>query len=84
MAGEERDALALAGRYCLGCHVLDGDGRGRAPNLSRAGRERSADWLAEWITDPTAIEYDTDMPAFGGKLTPQQIRTLAAYLATRK
>ena len=84
LAEADRAALALAGRYCLGCHVLDGDGRGRAPNLSRAGRERSADWLAEWITDPVAIEYDTDMPAFGGKLTPQQIRTIAAYLATRK
>jgi len=52
-------ALALLGTQCLGCHVLDGDGRGNAPNLSRAGKARHAAWLAAWIADPTAFEYDT-------------------------
>jgi mono/diheme cytochrome c family protein len=81
------DVMALLGRHCLGCHVIDGQGRGgrsKAPNLARAGREHDAAWLAGWIADPAAYEYDTDMPAFGNKLSREQIDALARYLATRK
>jgi mono/diheme cytochrome c family protein len=80
----DRRALALLGTQCLGCHVLDGDGRGNAPNLSRAGKARHAAWLAAWIADPTAFEYDTDMPAFGDKLGKDQIEAIARYLARRR
>ena len=80
----DRRALAVIGTQCLGCHVLDGDGRGDAPNLSRAGKERDAAWLAAWITDPTAFEYDTDMPAFGNKLSREQIESVARHLARRR
>jgi mono/diheme cytochrome c family protein len=69
---------------CLGCHVLDGEGHGDAPNLSVAGRDRDAGWLAGWIANPVAYEYDTDMPAFGERLSPAEIETIAQYLATRK
>jgi ubiquinol-cytochrome c reductase cytochrome b subunit len=82
-AHDER-ALATIGANCLGCHVLDGDGHGDAPNLSRAGKERDAKWLAGWITNPLAYEYDTDMPAFGDRLPPEDIRRVAEYLAQRK
>ena len=80
----EARALAIVGANCLGCHVLDGDGQGKAPNLSRAGRKRTATWLAGSIADPTAYEYDTDMPAFGNRLSEEQIGSVARYLATRK
>ena len=79
-------ALALLGANCLGCHMLDGQGRSlrRAPNLSRAGRERDAEWLAQWIANPASLEYDPDMPSFGDKLTEDEIRTIAGYLARRR
>ena len=77
-------ALSLIGANCLGCHVLDGDGQGKAPNLSRAGRERDAGWLAGWIANPVAYEFDTDMPAFGDTLPKEDIQAMADYLVTRK
>lgn len=81
---EQVRALSLIGANCLGCHVLDGDGQGKAPNLSRAGRERDAGWLAGWIANPVAYEFDTDMPAFGDTLPKGDIQAVADYLATRK
>jgi ubiquinol-cytochrome c reductase cytochrome b subunit len=77
---------ALIGANCLGCHVLDGEGQTRRgiPNLTRAGKERSATWLEEWIIDPTTKEFDTDMPAFGTRLARDDIAAIAAYLSTRK
>jgi ubiquinol-cytochrome c reductase cytochrome b subunit len=81
---EDEAALSLIGTYCLGCHVLDGDGQGDAPNLSRAGRDRDAEWLAGWIANPLAYEYDAEMPGFAGRLSAGEIRSIAAYLAARK
>ena len=82
----ERDehVMALIGANCLGCHKLDGKGHGDYFNLSIAGRDRDAQWLKAWITDPAAIEFDTDMPAFGRKLSEDDIKALADYLALRK
>lgn len=78
------EAIAIVGARCLGCHKLDGQGHGESPNLSRAGRDRDAAWLAGWIADPLAYEYDTDMPGFATVLTKEEIRKVAAYLATRQ
>jgi ubiquinol-cytochrome c reductase cytochrome b subunit len=85
-AGPHQRALALIGANCLGCHVLDGEGHRfkNSPPLARAGRDHDARWLAGWIADPVAYEYDTDMPPFGEKLPRDDIETIAAYLATRK
>ena len=83
-AEDEERVLALVGANCLGCHQLDGKGHGDYFNLSIAGRDRDAEWLKAWITDPAAIEFDTDMPAFGKKLSEQDITALAAYLSRRK
>jgi mono/diheme cytochrome c family protein len=84
--GADQRPRALIGANCLGCHVLDDEGQARKniPNLSHAGKERNAQWLEEWITDPTAKEFDTDMPAFGPRLQKDEIKAIAAYLATRK
>lgn len=81
---EHGEAISIIGARCLGCHKLDGQGHGTSPNLSKAGRDRDATWLAGWIANPLAYEYDTDMPAFGDVLTQDQITKVAQYLATRK
>jgi mono/diheme cytochrome c family protein len=85
-APDERDARAraLLGANCLGCHVLEDEGQGDAPNLTRVGRDRDVAWLTGWIADPLAYEFDSDMPGFAGRLTPEEIRLLAEYLSRRQ
>lgn len=80
----DHHAVALIGANCLGCHVLDGSGHGKAPNLSRAGRRRDQAYLTQWIADPLSLEYDTDMPGFAERLSKPEIEAMAAYLAKRK
>ncbi|MGH9197318.1 MAG: c-type cytochrome, partial [Acidimicrobiia bacterium] len=84
ISAEERTVAKLFARYCLACHVIDGDGGDEGPVLTRIGKDRDADWLAAWIADPVSLEPDTDMPAFGDKLTQAEIRAIAEYLAKRK
>ncbi len=80
----QADAIGIIGARCLGCHTMDGQGHGKAPVLSRAGREHDATWLAGWIANPTAYEYDTDMPGFANVLSEDDIHRVATYLATRR
>ncbi|MBP3959299.1 c-type cytochrome [Gemmata sp. G18] len=78
---------------CAKCHAQAGEpggppsiGASKGPKLSKIGAEpnRSADWLADYIRDPKSKKADSRMPAFGGTLTEEQIRSLAEYLAAKK
>jgi ubiquinol-cytochrome c reductase cytochrome b subunit len=80
----ERDAALVFGTYCASCHMLDGEGGASAPDLSRAGAMRDAQWLREWIIEPTAVDPFANMPAFGGVLNEQQLTAIVNYLAARK
>lgn len=80
---EQRAALVI-GRYCAACHTIDGQGGTSAPDLTRAGAERDAEWLREWITEPEAVDMFASMPAFGEVLTEEQMGVLVDYLAGRK
>ncbi|MFN8061472.1 MAG: cytochrome b N-terminal domain-containing protein [Vicinamibacterales bacterium] len=84
MPADEATVKGLLGAYCLGCHKIDGEGAGTSPNLTHAGRERDAAWLAAWIADPESFEPGTDMPPFRERLSAAQIKLVADYLATRK
>jgi quinol-cytochrome oxidoreductase complex cytochrome b subunit len=77
-------AAGVWARYCVGCHVIDGDGGSDGPELSRIGREHDAPKLRTWIADPEAVKPDTDMPAFGKRLSPEQLDAISHYLAGRK
>ena len=79
----ERAAWVWA-RYCVGCHVIDGDGGSDGPVLSHIGSKHDAAKLRSWIVDPEAVKPDTDMPAFGKRLSPQQLDAISQYLASRK
>ncbi len=79
----ERAAWVWA-RYCVGCHVIDGDGGSDGPVLSHIGSKHDAPKLRSWIVDPEAVKPDTDMPAFGKRLSPQQLDAISQYLASRK
>jgi ubiquinol-cytochrome c reductase cytochrome b subunit len=84
VTGEMRTVSLVYGRYCANCHTMDGEGGNQGPDLTRAGEKRDAKWLREWISDPEAVDELADMPAFGDRLTPEELTAIANYLAGRK
>jgi mono/diheme cytochrome c family protein len=78
--------------HCAGCHAQAGEpggpgvGSSKGPKLTKIGAEpgRTADYLADYIRDPTSKDPNARMPKFEGKLKPEEIRALAEYLAARK
>jgi ubiquinol-cytochrome c reductase cytochrome b subunit len=79
----ETAALVWA-RFCVGCHVIEGDGGKDGPELTHAGAKHGVDELKVWITDPESVNPDADMPSFGNRLSPEQLDAIASYLASRK
>jgi ubiquinol-cytochrome c reductase cytochrome b subunit len=77
-------AAGVWARYCVGCHVIDGDGGSDGPELSHIGTKHDAPKLRTWIVDPEAVKPDTDMPAFGKRLSPAQLDAIAQFLSSRK
>ena len=84
MSSDTRNAILVYGRYCGNCHTIDGEGGDQGPDLTRAGKERDAKWLHDWISDPEAMDESADMPAFGERLTPEELTAVANFLAARK
>jgi mono/diheme cytochrome c family protein len=64
--------------------MIDGEGGDQGPDLTRAGKERDVKWLHEWITDPEAMDALANMPAFGDRLTPEELTAITNFLAARK
>ena len=82
--GDTRVAVLVLGQWCGACHVIDGEGVEQGPELTHAGKEHDAKWIREWISDPAAVDDLADMPPFNDKLTPEELTTIANYLAARK
>jgi mono/diheme cytochrome c family protein len=77
-------APGLYDQYCAACHALGGSGGTLGPDLSTVGARRSLGFLEAFTSDPSSVMAGTTMPAFKGRLTPEQIRDIAAYLANQK
>ncbi|HHJ14980.1 MAG TPA: cytochrome C oxidase Cbb3 [Gammaproteobacteria bacterium] len=75
----QTDAPALFARHCAGCHGrnrLGGMGPALLPgSLHRLPRNQAAEVIARG-------RPSTQMPAFGEKLSPAQIKALATYIYT--
>ena len=84
LSGEARTATLVFGRYCANCHMIDGEGGNQGPDLTRAGEKRDVKWLHDWISDPEAIDELAEMPAFGDRLTPEELTAISNFLAARK
>lgn len=76
--------MTIVNRSCLGCHLIDGVGGKDGPDLSRAGQKYDAATIERRIVRPVDVKPDAQMPAFGGKLTPDEIRAVAGWLGRRK
>ena len=71
-------------RYCIGCHVVDGDGGKDGPDLTHIGSKRDITFLRRVIADPESVNPDADMPAFAKRLTPEELEAVATFLSSRK
>jgi ubiquinol-cytochrome c reductase cytochrome b subunit len=77
-------ASLVYARYCVGCHVIDGDGGTDGPDLSRIGAEHDASYLRQLIADPESVNPDAEMPAFRRRLNDAELHAIAAFLASRR
>lgn len=74
----------LFARYCINCHTVDGVGGKDGPELTHAGRKHDAASLEQRIIDPVVVDPMAEMPSFGGRISPEDIKLLASWLASRK
>jgi ubiquinol-cytochrome c reductase cytochrome b subunit len=77
-------AARVFARYCVGCHVVDGDGGTEGPDLSAIGAKHDAAFLKRLVSDPESVDPDAEMPSFARRLTPAEVDAIAEYLAARK
>jgi ubiquinol-cytochrome c reductase cytochrome b subunit len=84
MDGATRHVMMLLNRSCLGCHVINGVGGKDGPELSRVGQKYDAASIEKRVTDPVDVKPDAEMPAFRGRITPEDIHAIATWLAARK
>ncbi len=84
MTPEASHVDVLLNRNCLGCHLIDGVGGTEGPDLSKVGTKYDAASIARRVNNPVDVKPDAEMPAFGGKLTPDEIHAIAGWLAARK
>ena len=84
VSAETRLASHVFATRCIACHIIDGDGGKEGPDLSHEGKKQNVQWLTRWIADPSAVDPDADMPAFGGKISDAELKAVAEFLAQRK
>ena len=69
---------------CANCHTLAGQGGQKAPNLSKVGANRDAQWIADHVKNPKTHNPGSMMPASEGKINDADLKKLGEYLAGLK
>lgn len=80
LGGPAADGAALFHeKGCEFCHLIDGYGGKRGPELSGVGNRMAPDEIAARIANG-----GPNMPAYARTLTPEQVKALVAFLGTRR
>ncbi|CAM2006458.1 c-type cytochrome [Acanthopleuribacter pedis] len=84
LQGDVASGKRAAKQYCLGCHVVDGEGHqlSTAPSFEAAMNQPHVAplYLRRWLWNPPAVKPETIMPNLS--LDPAVIEDLTAFLAT--
>ena len=61
-------------------------GFARGPDLSKVGADsaHTVEWLTEYVRNPKSQKPDSRMPPFDGKISGDDLKSLAEYLASLK
>jgi mono/diheme cytochrome c family protein len=76
-----RGEMLFSEQGCAACHTVGAIGLPAGPDLSQVGASYSAQYLREWLADPTSRRPWAHMPK--PQLTPPEIDALAEYLASQ-
>jgi ubiquinol-cytochrome c reductase cytochrome b subunit len=79
-----RRAIVLFNRHCLGCHVMGSVGGTEGPDLTHIGEKLDPGVIERRIVNPADVQIDANMPAFGEKLSPEEIHSIALWVGTRR
>ncbi|MFN3742909.1 MAG: c-type cytochrome [Anaerolineales bacterium] len=70
---------ALVEKYgCRKCHIVEGRGALKAPNLDEVAKRESTETLYRWLANPRSMRANTPMPNF--HLSDSEIEAIIAYL----
>lgn len=79
-----RRAIVLFNRHCMSCHVMGSGGGTDGPDLTHVGEKLDPGVIERRLVNPAEVQIDAKMPAFGEKLTPEEIHSIALWLGTRR
>ena len=70
---------------CLGCHTIAENGKEIGPALTNvADNHTEKEWHVKHLKNPKEFEPESTMPAFGERLSDEQIGKIVDYLLTLK
>lgn len=67
---------------CVACHSLNNQGGAVGPKLDGVGSRLTAEYITNWLRDPSKIKADSKMPKF--PLTESEISELTTFLMQLK
>ncbi|MCL4535592.1 MAG: c-type cytochrome [Bacteroidetes bacterium] len=81
-AAEQAGKRLYQAQNCAACHSLSGVGGTTGPDLAGITKGHTLDEISAYIVNPKAANPASIMPAYGEKLSADEIRQIAQFLAT--